>query len=323
MSRENIFQPKVSIIIPVFNGEDYLKNAVESALNQTYSNCEIIVVNDGSDDGGLTKKVAHTFGNSIGYFEKTNGGVSSAFNFGINKMTGEYFSWLSHDDEYYPNKIQIQINALNSLVNKNTILFSNTHYINGTSEIIHPKTLSTINNVNTDILQLQILVRRPLINGNTVLIPKNCFQKAGLFNENLKTSQDYDMWFRLSLHYPFHFINEPLVKTRIHNKQGSKNINSFIEESYSTKMKMINSLGEKELLNLSGENAIKRFYLKLFLRYVINGNENAGWPSLMILEKLFNRKSLIYMIIIHLYQLKVVKKILKLFKPWFNFSAEK
>ncbi|MDD1681509.1 MAG: glycosyltransferase, partial [Methanoregula sp.] len=72
--------PKVSIIIPVYNGSNYLREAVDSALAQTYPNTEVIVVNDGSDDEGRTEAVAHSFGGRIRYFSKENGGVSSALN---------------------------------------------------------------------------------------------------------------------------------------------------------------------------------------------------------------------------------------------------
>ena len=91
-------KPLVSIVIPVFNGENYLKDAIDSAINQTYSNCEIIVVNDGSSDA--TEKIAKSYGKKIRYYKKENGGVSTALNLGLEKMTGDYFSWLSHDDLY-------------------------------------------------------------------------------------------------------------------------------------------------------------------------------------------------------------------------------
>ena len=111
--KKNSLNPKISIIIPVYNGSNYMKEAIDSAINQTYKNYEIIVVNDGSNDNGETEKIALEYGNKIKYYHKKNGGVSSALNYGIEKMTGEYFSWLSHDDVYTNDKIQNQINALN------------------------------------------------------------------------------------------------------------------------------------------------------------------------------------------------------------------
>ena len=97
-------QPLVSIVIPVFNGEDFLDEAIKSAINQTYRNIEILVINDGSTDG--TEKIANKYEKQIRYFYKENGGVASALNLAIKEMKGEYFSWLSHDDYYDPSKIE-------------------------------------------------------------------------------------------------------------------------------------------------------------------------------------------------------------------------
>ncbi|WP_032139571.1 glycosyltransferase family 2 protein, partial [Rickettsia tamurae] len=119
----NIYHTLVSIIIPVYNGANYMKEAINSALAQTYKNIEIIVVNDGSKDNGETERVALSYGDKIRYFHKENGGCGSALNYGIKNMKGEYFSWLSHDDIYYPNKIEHQVNILNKLDNKDTIIY--------------------------------------------------------------------------------------------------------------------------------------------------------------------------------------------------------
>ncbi|QQS65316.1 glycosyltransferase family 2 protein [Candidatus Saccharibacteria bacterium] len=113
MKKSNL--PKVSIIIPVYNGSNFLKEAIDSALAQTYKNLEIIVVNDGSADQGKTEKIAMSYGSKIRYYKKVNGGVSTALNLGIKKMTGDYFSWLSHDDIYYPKKIENQVRFVESL----------------------------------------------------------------------------------------------------------------------------------------------------------------------------------------------------------------
>ena len=122
MSMKNI---KVSIIIPVYNGSNYVNLAIDSALRQTYKNIEIIVVNDGSKDNTL--KILKQYGDKIKLIDKENGGVSTALNLGIKNMTGDYFSWLSHDDLYYPEKIEREVNYLieNNLVGTKTILYSN------------------------------------------------------------------------------------------------------------------------------------------------------------------------------------------------------
>jgi len=101
-----------------------MREAIDSAIAQTYNNIEIIVVNDGSNDNGKTREIALSYGDKIRYFEKENGGVSTALNLGIKEMKGEYFSWLSHDDVYYPNKIERQVKELEGLDDKKTIIHS-------------------------------------------------------------------------------------------------------------------------------------------------------------------------------------------------------
>src|SRR5579862_6874144 len=103
---KDAFLPLVSIVIPVYNGANYLRAAINSALAQTYKNIEVIVVNDGSRDDGQTDAIAKEYGDRVRYFSKENGGCGSALNFGIANMRGDYFSWLSHDDTYLPRKIE-------------------------------------------------------------------------------------------------------------------------------------------------------------------------------------------------------------------------
>ena len=127
--------PLVSIVIPVYNGANFLKEAIESALAQTYANIEILVVNDGSTDEGKTRNIALSYGDKIRYFEKVNGGVSSALNLGIKEMKGEYFSWLSHDDVYFPKKIETQIKFLEDNQLPMAITYTDFCCINNSSEI--------------------------------------------------------------------------------------------------------------------------------------------------------------------------------------------
>ena len=113
---------KVSIIIPVYNGSNFLRDAIDSALAQTYESTEVIVVNDGSNDNGATARIARSYGKKIKYYEKPNGGVATALNYGIEKMTGDYFSWLSHDDMYEKKKIEEQIRFLSEYDPEKTIV---------------------------------------------------------------------------------------------------------------------------------------------------------------------------------------------------------
>ena len=133
--------PLVSVIIPVFSrvpeGADYLKEAIASALAQSYKNIEVLVINDGSNDQGACEQVALSFGSQVRYFSKKNGGTASALNYGISKMRGQYFSWLSHDDCYLHDKIKNQIEMLKSLNDKNTLIYSGYNLIDHRSKLIN------------------------------------------------------------------------------------------------------------------------------------------------------------------------------------------
>lgn len=210
------FLPKVSIVIPVYNGADFLAQAIESALNQTYSNIEVLVINDGSRDCGATETIAKSFGKKIRYYNKKNGGVSTALNLGIQKMKGQYFSWLSHDDEYYPNKISSQIDFLKKQKNKNIVLYSDFDLIDPSSKKIRSVKLES---VPSDKFKFALIKGSP-VSGCTTLIPKTIFKKIGFFKANLRTVQDYEMWFRIAEKYHFVHMSSVLLKSRIHPGQG-------------------------------------------------------------------------------------------------------
>lgn len=208
--------PKVSIIIPVYNGADYVGEAIDSALAQTYSNFEVIVVNDGSKDKGATSKICRTYGAKIRYYEKKNGGVASALNMGIKKMMGEYFSWLSHDDLYYLDKIAKEIKLMKSL-DKKSLVYSNYEIIDQNGINLG---FSHLKSVKKDFVCR--LIKEQFIHGCTLLIPRVAFKTAGLFDETLRNTQDYDLWFRfLRKSFKFTLCPNHLVKSRHHDKQTS------------------------------------------------------------------------------------------------------
>jgi len=209
------FNPKVSIIIPVYNGSKHMRDAIESALAQTYSNIEIIIVNDGSCDNGETEKTALSYKDKIRYFSKSNGGVSSALNLGIKNMKGNYFSWLSHDDIYYAKKIEKQINYLIDANNKKSIIYSDYEVFYENSSNIIPFHMC---GVPPEKFRYWITTANGL-HGCTLLIPKTAFEECGLFNETLKTTQDYDLWFRFAEKYDFVHKADILVKARNHSEQ--------------------------------------------------------------------------------------------------------
>lgn len=255
---------KVSILIPVYNGSNFIKQAVESAINQTYKNIEILVINDGSTDGGKTEKIVKEFGERVKYIKKENGGVASALNVGIEEATGEYISWLSHDDIYLPNKIEKEIEALNNLENKNTIIFSNFELMDENG-ITFTKTDFTKNIKKEKLCQGIYPVIKGCVNGCTILIPKKCFEEVGYFREELKTTNDYEMWIRLFNKFPSYFIEEKLIKYRIHKNQDTNKNPVYVSESNELWKDIINDLTEEQIENwkLDKFNVYMTLYIQM------------------------------------------------------------
>lgn len=224
---KKMYNPKVSIIIPVYNGSNYLQQSIESALAQTYKNIEVIVVNDGSNDNGATEKIANYYRDKIKYFSKPNGGVSSALNFGISKMEGEWFSWLSHDDIYLNNKIEEQIKYLNDTILKKSkikniskiVLYCDTEFIDDQNNIILKlKPISGEFDSAREILIKNLKHNR--LGGCSFLVHKKAMHDIGGFNETIRTVSDYDLWYRFLLNdYCFFYVPQTLVQGRMHKQQ--------------------------------------------------------------------------------------------------------
>lgn len=216
------FNPLVSIVIPVYNGSNYMREAIDSALAQTYPHIEVIVVNDGSIDN--TDEIAKSYGNKIRYFTKENGGVSTALNLAIKNMQGEYFSWLSHDDVYLPEKIESQINILRNLDDKTTVIYGGYEYINEKGEILAEMRLErefSLNDLNKPLFALFL----HKISGCTLLINRIYFKKIGVFDPKLRITQDYDLWFRILQNADIRYDTHCLTFSRVHSAQTGKNLN--------------------------------------------------------------------------------------------------
>jgi len=208
--------PKVSIVIPVFNGSDYLAEAIDSALAQTWSNCELIVVDDGSTDGGATEAVARSYGSRLRYCRKPNGHVASALNYGIRHMSGDYLSWLSHDDLYHRDKVAAQMKVLREQAT-GTVAYSDFEIL---EQAGGRRAAVRMPPADPGRFRLYLTLRNCL-HGCTLLIPRRALDEAGPFDETLRTTQDYDMWFRLARRSRFVHVPAVLVTARHHAGQGT------------------------------------------------------------------------------------------------------
>lgn len=257
----NKFNPLISVIIPVYNGSNYIKQSIESVLSQTYTNYELIVVEDGSNDGGKTQKCVLEYEDKLKYFNKENGGVGSALNLGIKKAKGKYISWLSHDDMFYPEKLQMSVDALNELGNKDTIVFSNFQLMDENSV---PYVDTNFQN-RFSIQQLENKIF-PVLNGCTngcaMIIPKVAFDTCGLFDVSQRTTNDYIMWFNIFKEYPSKFLKEHLIKYRIHQAQDTQSSPVYIPESEEMWTSVFKKITKKEIESYGYDEL--EFYAKFY-----------------------------------------------------------
>ena len=282
--------PMVSIVIPVYNGSDYLGEAIDSALHQTYDNIETIVVNDGSTDEGRTRRVAMSFGSRIRYFEKANGGVGSALNLGIKEMSGQYFSWLSHDDVFEHDKTERQIAVAKA--KSADVVYSKFIRISASGEVIDAEPVPDEQFRYLIILQL---LSGYSLNGCTMLIRRDAFDDVGLFREDLPTTQDYDMWIRMANGHRFIFTDHVVLRSRMHEKQTTRTHRNHFHECAvfydssvraAIEMRLLGTLSEANVRFLA-ESLFERGYLSAAARtaLVLKGRLN----RVRLLSKIFTK----------------------------------
>jgi len=197
---------KVSIIIPTYNRAHCISSTINSALNQTYPNIEIIVVDDGSNDG--TAEAVSDFGSKISYFYKQNGGVSSARNFGITKSSGELIAFLDSDDIWLPEKLEKQVTYLNNNLDFGMVL-CDCFYVD--SKGIRTGISNRRSVLPHDGYLFREILLNPSLLPSSVLVKKTLLVQVNSFDENLRTAEDLDLHIKLSQLTKIGLLEEPLL----------------------------------------------------------------------------------------------------------------
>ena len=215
--------PLVSIVITCFNYGKFIKQAIDSALEQTYSSVEIVIVNDGSTDN--TDEVVANYLNldNVKYIKQQNAGQTKAKNTGINNSSGDFIAFLDADDAWETEKLAKQVILFsNEAVG---VVYSRSRYIDEQGNAFYvPKS------GNKYLLPKRGKVTDHLLLDNFVpfsssIVRRGCFDRCGVFDESLQMGIDWDLWLRLSTIYEFDFVDEPLLIYRVgHAGQMSKNL---------------------------------------------------------------------------------------------------
>ena len=207
--------PKVSIIIPTYNRANFLPRTIKSVLNQTFQDFELIIVDDCSTDN--TQEVVKEFqkkDDRIRYIrlDKNSGAPAHPRNVGIQNARGNFISFLDSDDECFPEKLEKQLELFEKgpadlgFVGCNALMVEEKN-----GKILKEIKLPSFLKRNT----FEKLLEHCFMN-ISVLIKSRVLDNVGLFDENLKFAEDWDMWIRISYKYNFDFVLKPLLKRYIH-----------------------------------------------------------------------------------------------------------
>jgi len=241
----------VSVIITTYNDIEYLKEAIESVLSQTYEDYEIIVVDDGSTVD--PKPLLEDYLPLITYIRKKNGGVSNARNAGISASNGKYLAFLDSDDIWLPEKLELQIDYFNrfpnlGLVYTDTCKFDENGII--LESLFHK---STIYDGPHDGMVFERLFSYNFVPFSSIVIRSCCLEKAkvGGFDEVKKgvIQDDFDFLLRLARYYPFGYIDGILMKYRIHGSNLTSDFQRLYLRDFATIDKIIEIFPELHLKN--------------------------------------------------------------------------
>jgi len=206
---------KVSVIIPAYNAEKYIGEAINSVLSQMYTDFEVIVIDDGSTDE--TQARVKEFGELVSYYYKQNNGPASARNFGVKKAKGEFIAFLDADDLWEPEKLEKQLNFLNR--HPEIVLVCSAIYSFGTRS----KTYYLLSTKTHQGNLFRSLFLKSFIHTSSVIIKKKAIiEDVGGFKEEYRWGEDYDLWLRIAKRFPIAYLGEPLVRIRSHEQNISK-----------------------------------------------------------------------------------------------------
>ena len=217
-------QPLVSIVIPTHNRSHLVTRAIASVLGQTWQDLECLVVDDGSTDA--TQAVVQEIGDArLRYLKnETNVGAPASRNRGLQKARGRYVALLDDDDEWLPEKLEKQLLLFDAAPERVGLVYSGFHYVSGETGRI----VSTYRPVHRGAVYPELL-KDCILGSPTPLAKRECFTKAGGFDESLPSCQDWDMWLRIAKVCDFEFISEPLARHYVHGQQISANLDTKID----------------------------------------------------------------------------------------------
>jgi glycosyltransferase involved in cell wall biosynthesis len=207
----------VSVIMPVYNREKYVTDAIMSIINQSYDCVEVVVVNDGSTDGSLEiiQELERLYPNKIIVLNQVNQGQVIARNNAIQKCNGEFVAFLDSDDIWEPQKLELQIPLFKANVG---LVYCGIYQIDDNGNILGEEACD--DRIQGNIFP-QLLVQNRMT-GGTVVVRRDILNNVGVFDEEFKAAENWDLWLRVCFSYEAAVVNLPLVRYRLHDSNMSK-----------------------------------------------------------------------------------------------------
>jgi len=199
--------PRVSVIIPTYNRRELVLEAVDSVLNQTYQDFELIVMDDGSSDG--TKNAAQErHGNRLMYVYQEHQGVSAARNHGMELARGEYIAFLDSDDLWLPRKLEVQIDFMHRHSDAQICYTDEVWIRQGVR--VNPRRRHAKHTGWIYPYCLPLCIISP----SSACMRRELFDRVGVFDTDLPVCEDYDLWLRVASRFPIFFLDRKLIIKR-------------------------------------------------------------------------------------------------------------
>jgi glycosyltransferase involved in cell wall biosynthesis len=247
--------PSVTVVIPVYNGERFIRETLESVLAQTLQDHEIICVDDGSTDASV--RILNEYRDRVCIIQQTNSGQAEARNVGVRRGKAKYIAFLDQDDRWYPKKLERQVDVLEN--NPDVVMVHcDMDWIDGTGQVVQRSVgLSTKKSIQKGLTMTRLIGWDPHILPSTMLIRRAAFDLAGGFDAGLRCGEDIDLMIRLRDKGRFLFLEETGTQYRKH----SANFSGLGSDSmFSCSEKFFRKLG-----SLYGHDTTKRALLDQFL----------------------------------------------------------
>lgn len=260
--------PKVSVVIPAYNASKFIRESINSVLNQTYKDYEIILVDgrDGSTDN--TRELVADYGDAVRYFYQENVGVSDARNKGILNSKGEYVAFLDSDDLWLENKLALQVEFLDSHPDVG-LVFSDGWVkaygnVSARDQRIVGRRFFQLTKPHRGEVLSQLFVGN-FIPTSTVVIRKQCLMKVGLFKKEYNVGEDYDLWLRVARVFKVDYTDEPLAIYRVHGDSLVHKMDDFLLNAILIKKNVLES--EPQLLERFSRKDIDQIFYRRYVYY--------------------------------------------------------